>query len=181
MRARMTVKGLESVVKNLNAKLNGITEAGRKGLIKGAFMIKADAQKGCPVVTGNLKNSAYVTAHGLIPDAPLKTTKWKHGITTKSVKTDTNDFNSAISYAQQLIAQSDQMLVIIGFAASYAFYVHESVYVGLGSKAKNKGKSINKGTFKSEVGGPKFLELAVRKNTGAILALVAEESKKEIK
>ena len=66
--------------------------------------------------------------------------------------------------------------VIVGFAASYALFVHEGVNVGLGTAASNKGKKIGRG-FRSEVGGPKFLELAVKENQGKIIKILKEEAK----
>lgn len=170
----MTVSGIQAVQKKLTESLALVKNSSRKGLIKGAFLIKRDAMLNCPVVTGNLKNSAYVIAKDLIPKPPMI----PNG-KIKSAKTNIADWMKQINMAQIKI-MADPSYVEIGFTAAYAFYVHESIYSGGHSKASNKGKSINKGTFKSEVGGPKFLERAVNANMGKILLLCGAEIKKDL-
>jgi hypothetical protein len=52
-------------------------------------------------------------------------------------------------------------MILIGFAAEYAAYAHESPYVGI------------------KKGGPKFLEKAIKENQSKIVTIIAEEAKVE--
>lgn len=54
------VTGLETILKNLNVEIHKIERRTQAGLVEAAERIKGISQKKVPVVTGNLKNSAFV-------------------------------------------------------------------------------------------------------------------------
>lgn len=58
MVARIT--GVEEAISNLHKEVAQIQNVTMKGLLRGATIIRRDAQEMCPVVTGNLKSSAYI-------------------------------------------------------------------------------------------------------------------------
>jgi len=54
------IKGVDKVCANLTKEIRAIKGRSRPGVMSAGHFVKGKAQAECPVVTGNLKNSAYV-------------------------------------------------------------------------------------------------------------------------
>lgn len=54
--------GMDNVLRNLTKEIKKIKGRSQVGVLKAAMFIKGEAQKRTPIVTGNLRNSAYVKA-----------------------------------------------------------------------------------------------------------------------
>lgn len=76
----MKVKGLDSVLKNLNKEIEGIRGNTRKGLSKAGLFIKGEAVERAPVEFGILRNSAFSQ---LSPIARKSTASVKIGFTAE--------------------------------------------------------------------------------------------------
>lgn len=63
------ITGLEEVMARLNAEIEKIEGRTKAGLWEAALMVRREAQKLCPVDTGNLKASAYTLAYQT-PEGP---------------------------------------------------------------------------------------------------------------
>jgi len=53
------VKGLDTVIKNLNKEINGLRQRTYSGLLAGGAFLEGAAKKKTPLVTGNLRASGY--------------------------------------------------------------------------------------------------------------------------
>ena len=150
MRAEMTMttEGLEKQAMNINRLIATLPNVSRPALIEAGLIILHDAQKNCPVLTGNLKSSGDIvwTENGINKDQP----QWKEqapGGEPVDVMALQEGYEAFRQECAQLI-QSDPAgsTVCIGFSAYYAIFVHEL----------HKTK-------------PKFLENSMRANTQAVM------------
>lgn len=156
------VQGLQQVLEDLNKEIGKIRNQTKKGLYRAAIPIRRDAQKMCPVVTGNLKASAYIN------------TSWigtEYGTNSPFKGDNANQMSS--EHQSKLQASSARIqgkrypVVEVGFTAFYAPFVHEN---------PNAGNADYEGT--SEVGQWKFLEKAVKQNQDKIVEIIKSEAKK---
>ena len=177
------VTGLNTAIKQLNEKLNSLSEGCLAGLVQGALLIRGEAQKNTPVVTSNLRNSAYVqSSKGTETPSPKFKGKGKEKEAAK--------YTESIQKSASDISGDKGLSVIVGFSASYAAYVHENPRAGktegvspkgVSYAPKNKkwrGKRVSQRIRYSTVGGYKFLERAVKDNIGRVVKLVAASAKK---
>lgn len=178
----LEMKGLKEAVASLNKKIETITEGSISGMIQGALLIRGEAQKNTPVVTGNLRNSAYV-----ISKKGLETSGMFKG---KSAAAENARFTKCVTRSAREAKTSKFPLVIIGFTASYAAFVHENPRAGktggvspsgISYVPKNRrwrGKRVSTRIRFSAVGGYKFLERAIKDNSAAVFSLIAKGAKK---
>lgn len=158
------MNGLDEVVQNLNKKVGQIEGVTLKGLIRASIPIRRTAQKLCPVVTGNLKASAYtVTSHGNVQAGKSPTFKGKD-ISKMSLH-----HSSVVGKRKHMIESDKNPTVEVGFTAEYAVKVHEN---------PRAGKTGRPGA--SEVGQWKFLEEAVKQNENEVVRIIAQEVKKTL-
>lgn len=108
MAVKLTIqfKGLDTVIANLNKKIQEIEGYTMKGVVAAALHVKGEAMRRAPVDTGNLVNSAYVV--------------WPRGGDTGG----TAD-GGIVGGAKMSTQQAGKPTAIIGFTAAYAVYVHE--------------------------------------------------------
>lgn len=174
------LQGLREVTKTLNDRLNAITKGAASGLVQGALLIRREAQKNAPVVIGNLKNSAFVLTSREIISTPNFKGK-------QAIQMSIRHENSILKHRAE-IQVSQVPLVIVGFTAAYAPYVHENPNAGavnLEEKATRynpkhkrwRGKRVSQRIRFSTVGGYKFLERAIRENMERVFQLVVEGAK----
>jgi len=184
-------KGIEETIKNINSEIKKINNRTASGLISAALYIKGEAVQICPVVTGNLQNSAYVigpapsgwmekaiVAEGGIPNN-------FHGTSQQAEKARV-DHNAAVQESKQIVGNSSILMSVIGFSASYAAFVHENPRAG-----KTGGQSPTGKIYKPEKGSKrkvystrkagrwKFLEEPLVKHKKKILDTI--KKKAEIK
>lgn len=168
----MAIKGLDDVMKRINEEVNKIRGASLRGIVDAGFKIRTEAQKKCPVVTGNLRASAFVSwgSRGVAENSSV-------GGTFKEVPGRTGEAAKRESERQQTLADSkarvagatDQAVVEIGFSAVYATRIHELPQAG---KTGKPGAST--------VGEWKFLESALKENESEILNIVAREVRNRV-
>lgn len=100
------LEGVDGVLANINRELAGIETKGIAGLMKGGLRIQRDAQKLAPVLTSNLKGSAYTRRAGEL------------------VKLDVAPDPDA---APDPTGSVPNKTVEVGFTAAYAAPVHEDL------------------------------------------------------
>lgn len=169
--AEVVLDGIEQVMANLNkelAKINGRCEA---GLVSAALLIKGDAQRLTPVVTGNLRASAYVVS-----------AKEMHaGSFVSSKLSDTKSHSETMAREADRCRRSWTPTVSVGFTAEYAYAVHENPRSGKTwmSMVSNRSEGYYSSSAGfSRVGQWKFLETAVRNNIHRILDIIARKARK---
>jgi hypothetical protein len=180
----MSLESLKVVVDNLNKQIEEIKRASIRGLIEAALFVKSESQKRCPVVTGNLRASAFVNWSG--------GTYTEVGKKFSNVEGRAEDREAdrarviAESYAQ--ILKKDVVSIDIGYSAEYAIPVHENPRTGKTGGVSPSGRvysagktpSGRKSTRKvfSTVGEWKFLENPLKENTNKILEIITAEAQK---
>ena len=161
MTKRTHVYGVDEAVQTLNRHLQEMQGVTLKGLIRAGTQIRRTAQKLCPVVTGNLKASAYiVTSRGSAPAGKTPTFKGDDAAQMSS------NHSSTVQERRHAIRNEDNPTVEVGFTAVYAARVHEN---------PNTGQATYPGA--SEVGQWKFLEEALKQNEIYVVDVIRREAK----
>lgn len=106
MNRRNRLEGVNDVLGNLNEEIQGIENRSMKGLMKAGLRIQRESQKLAPVLTGNLKASAYTRRAG------------------EFVRLDTPSSSKAAPKPSGTVPPKR---VEIGFTAAYAAAVHENL------------------------------------------------------
>jgi hypothetical protein len=174
MRVRAKVEGLDKVVANLNAEIANIKDASLKGLVYAALEISADAKKLTPVVTGNLRNSVFITSpskveEGLRPEfkdgPPGEYQRSGHAVRLLSehIASLTGNIAECKAHGAE---------VHVGYSAFYSPIVHENPRAGNTGGVSPSGYIYPEGTY-STVGQWKFLQTAIQNNMGKLLSLIA--------
>lgn len=160
----LQLEGLEKVISNINKEIGKIERRCEAGLVSAGLFIRGESQKLTPVVTGNLRNSAYVVSKNGVEASPK----------------DPSSGRPQASLAECI--SSNTPMVIVGYAALYAIFVHENPNAGavnLDQKAiKYKPEKGSKRIVFSTVGQWKFLETAIKQNQRRILAIIIAKAKK---
>ena len=158
---RTHMTGLDQTIQNIRKEIEQIQGVTLKGLLRAGLKIRSEAQKMCPVVTGNLKASAYVvTSRGNAPAGKTPTFKGDDAAQMGSNHSET------VAERRHTIQDENNPTVEVGFTAVYAASVHEN---------PNAGQATYPGA--SEVGQWKFLEEAVKQNETYILDVIQREAK----
>ena len=130
-----------------------------KGLIRAAIPVRRDAVKGAPIVTGNLRASAFtIASKGSVQAGQNPNFKGKQATSMQE------RHQGVLTEEKSILGHSKQDAVEIGFSAVYALKVHEN---------PRAGKTGMPGA--SEKGHWKFLEDSLKKNQGTILKTLQEE------
>ena len=170
-RGGLRVFGIDKMLRNLRKESNEIYNNSIIGMYKGALLILRDATLLCPRDLQNLRASGFVMANGpkvtgkrvkrkkgsspKFVDSRQGTTTYKPGITAQM----TGDHEEVISNHEREMESRKNPMVVVGFSAFYAVYVHEDPYAH------------------HEVGQYKFLQLSIRRNTDKVLAMIKEEAR----
>lgn len=181
-------KGLDTVLKNLNAEVKKIRFRSEKGLLKAALHIRKEAQKLCPVVTGNLKNSAFTissVSRGFLKGAEIGSGE------TPNFKNDeegdlADSHQKALKEGKGEVLAGKEPVAVVGFSAAYAAFVHENPRAGKtgGVSPKGKqylapmlpsGKRSAQAVF-STVGQYKFLEQPLMTEQEKILQIIRDNA-----
>jgi hypothetical protein len=111
MSNKLTIKGIDTVMKNLNAEVKKIEGRTMAGLIKAGIEIRRSMEKDSPKIpvdTSNLRSSfSMVTSGGQILNSG-----------------NNSSFTSELSTAA---SSSGKEMIALGFGANYAFWVHENM------------------------------------------------------
>jgi hypothetical protein len=147
-------------MQNLNEEVEKIEGRTLQGLIKAAIAIRRSMDKSeptIPVDTGNLRHSYYtVSKQGLEDEFP-------GGFSGDAAKTMSNQHTAKINEKSGELALTKDPVVILGFSASYAWYVHEMV-----------GGKVN---WNRPGSGAKFFEKAIKQERGNILNIIQREAR----
>ncbi len=161
------VQGLDEVIRNLNIEIAKIKGATKQGLVKSLALVRYNTEHTpplTPVDLGNLRASWFVVTADSVPVG--KGTEQFKGPKAAEML---SDHSSTVQECQQ-IAQSDaikKIIVIGGYSANYAVYVHELL-----------GTASGKEIMWSRVGsGPKWLEWAFTRSQQDILVIIAENAR----
>ena len=116
----MKGKGLDNILKNLNKEIQNIKYRTQDGLLAAAFLVKARALPITPILTGNLRASAYVIGGE---------TGKQHSLSRKmsgamKQKMDMKYTGGGSPKLERTMAGGDPWAVI-GYSANYAIFVHE--------------------------------------------------------
>lgn len=159
--AKVKLKGMETVMKNLHKDIEKIEGFTMKGLIRSVIIIRRDMDKTAPLIpidTGNLRASFFTVAGRTFFQEPLPDlapTKFKGDDADKL----SFDHDAAIQSAKAEVGS--KLMVMFGFSANYATWAHEAVDY----------------KFKRPGSGAKFMESSIARNKDKIL----QELKKSVK
>jgi hypothetical protein len=168
-----TITGLDEVLKNLNVQILGIKERTSKGLIESAVLIRNATENESPATpldTGNLRASWFVvSAEGEQEDKLGFSGHFKKNPKTGAKAKDMRAQHSAIvggaKAAVNALAKRGP-IVIMGYSANYALFVHE-----MGEKFPG----VNWSPRTPQAGG-KWLEAAFKKNRNKIIDTIKKNA-----
>lgn len=152
----------EKVMKNLNKEVDKIRGKTLKGLIRSSIIVRramdTESPK-IPVDTGNLRQSWFVTtSKGRVSKG--QNPKFKG----KNAGKMSGEHSSIVPNMQALAVAKggvDKPLIIMGFSANYAVFVHENVGAN----------------FQRSDAGSKFFEAAIKNHEKEILDMIRLEAK----
>lgn len=167
-----TDRELQAIIANLNREIARIDGASQEGLIRAAAEIHRETEKGSikvPVDLGNLRHSWFVVTASSRIVAGGGRTRTADGAAASFVGKDaaklaaghTATITEAMGKAKSLSATGGGPIVIMGYSANYALWVHEMI----GAKFKRRGA------------GPKWLEAAFKSKRDEILSIVRNTAK----
>jgi len=151
------LKGLEAVVRSLNKEIKAIEGRSLKGLIRAAILIRRSMDYNSPLIPvdlGNLRASFFtVTSRGETSDPG-------GGFVGPKAGQMSADHAAAIGAMKGKISGQKPM-VVLGFSANYAVFVHEMI----------------KAIFQRPGAGAKWFQAALGREKPKILAIIKEEAK----
>jgi len=148
---------LYNVLNNLNSEIRGIEKRTTKGFIRAAIVIHRameTEEPKIPVDTANLRHSWFsITAHG-VQDGSNPAFKGPNA-------GEMNKNHSAtLAQLRAMVMGSQKPMMIMGFTASYAWFVHEMVDA----------------SFQRPGAGSKFLESALTRKKMEIVEVIRQEA-----
>ena len=149
------IKGMDVVLANLNREILLMEERSNTGLIEAAILIRRDMDMTPPLIPidlGNLRAS-WFTVTGKGKGGEVEEGAGFSGPKAGDLQTDRQ---AAIAEGQAVASAYTGPMVMLGFSANYAMFVHENI-----------GAS-----FKRPGAGAKFFESALKRNKDAILQLI---------
>ena len=170
------IAGLENVMANLNREMSAIEGACLQGLVNAGMEIKRDAQKLTPVVTGNLRNSAYVVGPAQVEDGANP--DFKDGDKPGLAVLLAAEHAASVAASITECRSAAQPEVHVGYSAYYAPWVHENPRAGITGGKSPSGRKYPEGTY-SVVGQWKFLQAAIENNMTKLLSIVAAFARKK--
>ena len=160
------LQGLNQVMSKLNKAVRKVEVQSQAGLTRAALKIRREAMIRVPIVTGNLRSSAYtISGGGVVSAGSGGSFKGKQA--SKANEQHQTGIGEGTTRAQS----TTQPYAEVGFTALYAVFVHENPRAGKTAGTSPQGKPYKRA---SEVGEWKFLENAIRDNYDEILRLVAQ-------
>lgn len=151
------IAGINKVSANITKQLEKIQNQSVGGLVECAILIRRDMDKTSPIVpvdTRNLQNSFFsiiTNGQGAVVD---------NGPSVVDAETSSS-YQKVKATASAFLAPLKAPAMVFGFSANYAVFVHEDM----------------EATFKRPGSGPKFFELALKRNQKHMLQLIAKHAK----
>jgi len=158
---RTHITGIDQAIQNIRKEVEQIQGVTLKGLFRAGLKIRGEAQRLCPVVTGNLKASAYTIAS---ENSSMEQTEGD--FSGENAGEMSSHHSSVLASRESAIRNNINPAVEVGFTAEYAVKVHEN---------PNTGQATYPGA--SEVGQWKFLEEALKRNEDYVLDVIRREAK----
>lgn len=176
------IQGMEKVLRNLNRVSRRVEGRTKSGLVQAGLLVFRDAKKMAPRDLGNLWNSGYVVWHkpALTAEEFAKqldklpfTGRQRARLTAEREQIMLEDTAKAIRAATH-----HEFIVVIGFTANYAIYVHEDL------EASHPPKRVKRRIEKwgEEAGGKnpgeaKFLLKSLEQNQGRIIQILVNRAR----
>ena len=154
----MKLVGLPTVLKNLNKEIKKMEGTTLKGLIRAAIIVRRDMEVTSPKVpvdTRNLDSSFFIVASDGNMASAAPVFKGKHA------GARTAEHSQVVSSSLGRAVSAKRPTVVLGFSASYAWFVHENIGA----------------TFQRPGAGAKFFEAGLKRNTPKMLKIIAQEAK----
>ena len=155
------LKGLEEVNRNLNKELEAITARSMKGLIMAAAFIRNETEKTpplTPVDLGNLRASWFV-----VTASQVAAGSGSHQFKGPKAGELSSSHASTVTESQGIVVSqstASKKFLMMGYGVNYSGYVHEMIGAN----------------FKRPNAGPKWLESAIKRNTGKIVQIVKDNA-----
>ena len=164
------IKGMDIVLSNLNKEIVKMKAGAGVGLIEAAILIRRDMDKSFPKIPidlGNLRASWFtVTGYGVGAGSRGGTAGT---FTGKDAGKHSAERASAVSEGRGVASAYKGLMLMMGFSANYATFVHENVgakFFGRGGKKPGRPGS-----------GAKFFEASLKKNKQAILQIIGNNAR----
>ena len=169
MKKKFEIKGIKKITDNINKELDKMKgKAQSDGFMRVAMAVYQEMEYGSrkiPLDTGNLRASYFAAIKGSNGGANLGNGYVQN---IKRTKKDTQHQQMVVSAARSAVQAQPYPNMIFGFAANYAFYVHEDL------QAKGKDGVTN---WQREGSGPKFFEIALRAKENEIIEILKDSIK----
>lgn len=170
----MALIGLSTVINNLNIEIAKIQGRTLGGVLYAAELVRIEAMDKAPVVTGNLRASAFVAwGRGIEnPNPRFKTPPGKKGRGwVQKMKTQHAD----VTKEEKAKLSGANCTATVGFSAVYATRTHENPRSGKTGGVSPTGRKYKPGTY-ATVGEWKFLENAIKDNVSRILDIIRKRA-----
>lgn len=151
------LKGMRQVLTNINREVERIKGASTKGLILAAIEIHRDTENTSPITpvdTGNLRSSWYVVTGRSVPQGSTANFRGKKAGEASAAHT------RELAFARGLA--TGKPIVVFGFSANYAFWVHEDY----------------EKRYKRPRSGAGFFVSSIKNKQNEIINIIANESGK---
>jgi hypothetical protein len=170
--AETYLKGLDDVMKNLNKEIQAIEGRTGAGLLRAAIIVRRAMSKESPKIpvdTSNLEHSFFMTVKNVGTSSVAGTVKASF-TGAKSAEMQ-SEHASVVAECRSWIAGSKIPLLIIGFSANYALFVHENIEADFTSERLKYDRKTHKATTqkKRPGAGAKFFEAHLNANRTAML------------
>jgi hypothetical protein len=166
MRFNSKIKGYTKMVNNLNKEIMNIQGRTTRGLVLAAILVYRETEKGAivtPLDYGNLRASFFIVTRKSVPRG--SGTARFNG--PKGARISAEHVSSIPEFQQKCIDNKKAQMIILGYTANYATYVHEAY----GHKFKQRrGKMAGRS-------GPGWFRAAFEAKKPEMLAVIAANTK----
>jgi hypothetical protein len=123
-----------------------------------------------PILTDNLRASWFITAGKGVASE----TDQSGGITDSEVR---NDYSQTTAEAQGIANAKREPLVVMGFSANYALFVHENVGANFAGDPERAKRTKKKKYLRRSGAGAKFFEESINRNKTKVLREIQRHAK----
>lgn len=156
---KFEIEGIEETMDRMNQAIGKIKGKTLEGFIKGAILIRNQSENVPPLTpldTGNLRASWFTVYSG-----PRSGEESDGNFKGDNASQLSSEHAAAVSQAQSVISGSKEPVLIFGYTANYAGWVHENM----------------EANFRRPGSGPKFLQEAVIGTRSKVLKVIADTAK----
>lgn len=156
------VKGINSIINNLNKKLAEIEFKTAKGFIKAGGMVRNDMENNPPLIPldlGNLRASWFYIVKGYVPRS-RGMFQGKTPAEKKKAALMAAEHKRLLGELKSVVEGERKPNMIMGFSANYAAAVHEK-----------RGANVR---WKRPNSGPDFFRLALYRNRKKIVDVIKQ-------